>query len=431
MSSYKYLKTNLYNFSCDIFPYHRSLASKGTLETLKYLKKSNSSLKLVKTKSRKKVFDWIIPDEWNVKKAYIIDLKTGKKVLDYKNNNLHIVQYSVAINKKLSFDQLKKKLFFDKSKPNAIPFVTSYYKRDWGFCLKYNEYKKLKKISYFKVVIDSSHKKGHMYSGEAFFKGKSKKEILFSSYICHPSMANNEVSGIVVLNALIKYIQTKKNRYYSYRFSLAPETIGSINFIKKNLKTLKKNLVAGFNISCVGDENHFSMVTSKQENSLADKALYHAIYKKKKFKMYSFLERGSDERQYCSPLLNLPYCNFSRSLYGKYNQYHSSMDNLQFISQKGLETSLETLTSIIDIFENGIYPKSKFICEPFLSKYNLYPTNVFKKNSSETNKMLRDFIAYSDGKTSIFDICNKINASLDQVREIVKLCKEKKIIDYK
>ena len=233
MITYKYLKKNLSKFSSDIFPHHRSLASKGTLETLKYLKKSNNSLKLVKTKSRKKVFDWVIPDEWNVKKAFIIDIKTGRKVLDYKNSNLHIVQYSVCINKKLNFNDLKKKLFFDKSRPNAIPYVTSYYKKDWGFCIKYNEYKKLKKNSSFRVVIESTHKKGHMYSGEVFFKGKSKKEILFSSYICHPSMANNEVSGIIVLNALIKFIQEKKNRYYSYRFSLAPETIGSINFIKK------------------------------------------------------------------------------------------------------------------------------------------------------------------------------------------------------
>ena len=425
--TFKYLKKNLYNFCKIIFPYHRSLTGEGTFKTLKFLKNYNEDLNIIKTKSGKKVFDWVIPKVWNLKDAYIKDLKSGKKIIDYKNNNLHIVQYSSNISKTFKFKDLSKKLFFDKARPGAIPFVTSYYKKDWGFCLKYNQYKKIKKTSY-KVVINSSIKNGFMNSGEAYFKGKSNKEILFSSYICHPSMANNEVSGIIVLNALIKYIQEKKNRYYSYRFSLAPETIGSINFINKYQKTLKKKLIAGFNISCVGDNNNYSMVPSKDDNTLADKALFQTIYKKKRFIKYSFLERGSDERQYCSPLLNLPYCNFSRSLYGKYKEYHSSEDNLKLISQKGLESSLECFIKIINTFEDGIYPISTIVCEPFLSKYNLYPANSYKKNKIETNKLLRDFIAYSDGKTNIFDICREINASLDELENIVNMCKKNKII---
>lgn len=430
MTNFTNLKKNLYYHAKLLFPIHRSLASPGTLETLNFLKKNNKSIKLIKTASGKKVFDWEVPNEWAVKKAFIIDKKTGKKIVDYKNNNLHIVQYSTNVNKTLNYKELKEKLFFDEKKPNAIPYVTSYYKKDWGFCLKYSDFKKIKNSS-FKVVIDSHHKKGSMYSGEAFIKGKSKKEILFSSYICHPSMANNELSGIVVLNALIKYVEQKRNRFFSYRFSLAPETIGSLNFIKRNLKNLKKNLIAGFNISCVGDEKRFSMLTSKQENSIADKALLSALFKKKNFIKYNFLERGSDERQFCSPLLNLPYCNFSRSLFGKYKEYHSSLDNLKIISQKGLETSLTCLTTIIDTFEKGIYPKSNNIGEPFLSKYNLYPSNIFKKNPNQTNKKLRDFIAYSDGKLSVFEICKKINCDLSEIQIILDICKNNNLINFR
>lgn len=426
--SFKYLKYNLYRFSKIIFPYHRSLTGNGTLKTLKFLKKYNNSLKLVKTKSGKKVFDWVIPQVWNLKEAYIKEINSKKKIIDFRNNNLHVVQYSTNVKRTLTLKELKQNLYFDIARPNAIPFVSSYYEKNWGFCLKYNQFKKLKKNLKYKVEINSSIKNGYMISGEALFKGKSKKEILFSSYICHPSMANNEVSGIVVLNALMKFIEEKKNRYYSYRFSLAPETIGSINFIHKNYNLLKSNLIAGFNISCVGDDKNFSMVPSKDENTLADKALYQTIYKKKNFKKYSFLERGSDERQYCSPLLNFPYCNFSRSLYGKFKEYHSSLDNLDFISQKGLETSLDCMITVINSFEKGIYPISNIYCEPFLTKYNLYPTNSFKKNNKQTNKLLRDFIAYCDGKTNIFDICKKINVSLEEIETIVEICEKNKLI---
>lgn len=244
-------------------------------------------------------------------------------------------------------------------------------------------------------------------------------------------MANNEVSGMVILNALIKYLSEKNNRYYSYRFSLAPETIGSINFIKRNFKSLKKNLIAGFNISCVGDNKRFSMVESRLGNTLPDKALHSALFKKKNFSKYNFLSRGSDERQYCSPLLNFPYCNFSRSLFGKYKEYHSSLDNLNFISQDGLEKSLECLLLIINTFEKGIYPLSLNYCEPFMSKYDLYPSNSFKNKFLKKSKMILNFIAYCDGKTDIFDICKKINCSLDEIEEILDICKNKKLVSFK
>ena len=196
-------------------------------------------------------------------------------------------------------------------------------------------------------------------------------------------MANNELSGPAVISKLANYISKKKNLRFSYRFVLLPETIGSICYLKKFTKNLKKNVICGFNISCVGDNKNYSIISSRQGNSLADISLLEKIKRKKNFKFYSFLERGSDERQYCAPGIDLPICGFSRSKYGEYKEYHTSEDNLDFINRKGLQSSFKILKSIVDSFENDFswysFPKSKFYCEPNLGKRNLYPNISEKK----------------------------------------------------
>jgi aminopeptidase-like protein len=428
-------KKKLWDIANILFPIHRSLNSPGNLKTLLFFKKINPKIKIVNYKSGKKIEDWQIPYQWTVNNAFIIEYKKNgggginkKKILDLKKNNLHIVQFSKSIDKKIDYLSLKKKIFFIAKKPNAIPYVYSFYKKDWGFCMTYKQFQKLNKKNIYHVKIDSAFNKGVMPTAEAKFKGRSEKEILFSTYICHPSMANNEVSGMVVTNAILKYISEKRNLFYTYKFLLAPETIGAIAYINKYKKSLVKNLIAGFNISCVGDDKAFSLLTSKDNNSLADLALKAAIFKKKKFKQFSFLDRGSNERQFCSPLLNLPFCNFSRSLYDKYEEYHSSLDNMNFIKQEALEESLDLLVTIIDAFEIGIYPKSNFIFEPFYSKYNLYPMNCFGSTKKEKNKKLRDFVAYCDGTKNIFEICQIIDLDLTEVLKILRVCKNLKIV---
>ena len=417
----------MYEWIKDLFPFHRSLLGIENLKTLKYLKKINNNLQIKYFKSGKKVFDWIIPDEWIVKEAYFID-KNRKKYCDVRENNLNIVQYSAPINKTLNKKELIQNLYSIQKQPNAIPYITSYYKKNWGFCIKDKIKKKLPNGK-FKVLIRSKFKKGKMYYGEILKKGGSKKEIFFSTYICHPSMANNELSGPALNIAISKYLNFnyKKSRF-SYRFVFIPETIGSISYIHKNKNALKKNTIAGFNCSCVGDNGIYSYTSSRTENSLADRALKASLINKKS-KYYSFLDRGSDERQYCSPGIDLPLCGFSRSRYGSYKEYHTSLDNLNFVSQKGLNNSFKIIKNIIDAFECSLYPKTKYLCEPKLDKRGLYDYISIRENYED--KRIKDYvniITYCDGNFSIFDIAIKLNINLEKVINSIKILKKKNII---
>ena len=226
----------------------------------------------------------------------------------------------------------------------------------------------------YRINIDSQFKKGYLNGTHAIIRGKTKKEIFFSSYICHPSMANNELSGPILLNAVLDYLKRNyKKPYYTYRFVLMPETIGSIAYLSKNYKHLQKNVIAAFNLTCVGDNKNFSMVESRNGNTISDKALKCQIIKKSKHRIYSFLNRGSDERQYCSPGINLPMATFCRSKFGNYKEYHTSLDNLKLVNEKNLNDSLGVITNIIKSFEIGLYPKLNIKCEPMMSKRKLYP----------------------------------------------------------
>jgi len=255
----------------EMFDLCRSITGKGIKKSLNLIKKKFKKLSIYKIKSGSIAFDWKIPPEWNIKKAYILD-RNKKKIIDFKNNNLHLVNYSIPINKILKRDELLKKIYSLPAQPNAIPYVTSYYKRDWGFCCNYNTKKKLlkdyKKDDFFKVVIESSHnQKGYLNYGEIYLPGKSKQEILISTYLCHPSMANNELSGPIVSMSLIKYFKKKKLNK-SLRFIFIPETIGSIAWIAKNYNHIKNNIIGGYNLSCIGDEKNYSFVESKDKKSL-------------------------------------------------------------------------------------------------------------------------------------------------------------------
>ena len=309
-------KNTLIKFAKKLFPIYRSLTGRGNRKTLKILKEKVHELKIHKVKSGLKYFDWKVPMEWNIKSATIKDVKKNI-IIDFKNNNLHIVGYSEKIKKKLSLNKLKKKLFYIKDKPNLIPYVTSYYKKFWGFCLTYNQYRKLKDKNYY-VEIDSEHKKGHLNYGEIIIRGKSKKEVFISTYICHPGMANNEISGPTIAIHLASWIK-KRNNFYTYRFVFLPETIGSIIYIKKNFKKLQKNVCFGLNLTCVGDDRAFSFLPSKHKYLYIDRLVRRVLNNQKiKFKEYDWLTRGSDERQYSSPNIDLPFVSIMRSKYGTY-----------------------------------------------------------------------------------------------------------------
>ena len=407
----------------DLFPFCRSLTGEGNRKTLKYIKNINSKFLIKFFKSNEKVFDWKIPEEWKINEAYFKD-DIGKKYANFKKNNLYVLNYSQPINKKISLKNLKKNIFTLKNKPKSIPYVTSYYKKRWGFCLDYNTFKNLKDSNYL-AYIDSKLFKGKMNYAELKIKGKSKKEILLCSYICHPSMANNELSGPLVLLALSKILKPSK---YTVRIILIPETIGAISYINKNIIHLKKNLVAGFNLSCVGDNGPFTLISSIEENTYADKIAVRIMQSRKKFKKLSFLYRVSNERQFGCQNLDLPFVAISRTRPGDYKEYHTSDDNLNIISGNNLFDSMKCVLEIInEIQKNNIYIK-KTICEPFLTKYNLAETTGFINFKKKEEMNIRNIMSYVGKNYDLIDISKKLKIPLNELNLLIKKIEKKKII---
>ena len=423
------IENNIYNLMRKLWPLNRSITGQGTLDSLKILKGICKELNIKKVPSGTKVFDWVVPNEWSVTNAYIVT-PDNKRILDYKKNNLHLVSFSTKINKTINLKDLKKKLHTIKNQPNAVPYVTSYYKKNWGFCIKYNDYKKLKK-GFYKVCIDSSQKKGNLVYGELILKGKSKKEIFFSCYICHPSMANNELSGPCLMVFLASWIKQNYNNFFTIRIIFIPETIGSLVYLSKNRKKLKKNMKAGFNITCVGDNRDYSYISSRQGNGNSDNIAEY-VFKKlnKKFKKYNWNERGSDERNYCAPGIDLPVSTIMRSKFGSYPEYHTSEDKLgKVVTRKSLRNSFVLLKNLILAADNNCYPKTMHLGEPFMSKRHMYPT-ISKTHSNNSVKNIMNVISYCDGKTSAVAISEKCNISIKRTFEILKILKAKKIIKY-
>ena len=418
---------NCFQIIKDLFYTNRSLTGKGNLKTLKYIKKIIPKLKIKHFNSGEKYYDWTIPKEWNVKDAYIKDLN-GKKIIDFKINNLHLVGYSQSIRKIVKRKELIKHLHSLKKDKKNIPYVTSYFNKYWGFCLTHDKKIKLKDKEYF-VNIDTKFTNGKMHYGELIHKGKSDKEILISTYICHPSMANNELSGISVTTKLAEWICSKK-RKFTYRFIFVPETIGTIAYIKKNYEQIMKKTIGGYVVTCVGDAGKFSYMPSRAGNSISDRVIKYVFRKKKKpLREYSFNERGSQERQFCSPLLDLPIASIMRSKYGTFKEYHTSSDNLNFVNNKNLNESLSMYKNLITFFENNKISIASQFCEPMFSKRKIYPTLSFGRASSYI-KNFRNIIAYSDGKTFLFEIAKKAKIQLKKTNKISKFLENKKLIKY-
>lgn len=375
------------------------------------------------------VFDWSVPKEWNIRNAWIKDSK-GNKILDFKDNNLHVVGYSLPVNKKVNLEELKTIIYTQPEQPDAIPYVTSYYKERYGFCMTQNQKNNLKEDNYH-IFIDSELKDGSLTYGEIIIPGDSNKEVFLSTYVCHPSMANNELSGPAVAIYLAKWLKSLPIRRYTYRIIFIPETIGSITYLSQNLEHLKKRVIAGFNISCVGDNRTFSYVASRYGNTLADKVAKNVLrFYYPEYKEYSFLKRGSDERQYNAPGVDLPVCAICRSKYGEYPEYHTSKDNLDFISPEGLAGSFDVYKQCIIALENNYKYKVKVLCEPQLGKRGLYPT-ISQKGSSKVVKTMTDFIAYADGNNDLIDIGNIIGVPVEELVPIIKNLIDNDLIEVK
>ena len=419
-------ENQIYDLCCELFPINRSITGAGVRETLSILQRELPDLNIHEIPSGTNCFDWIIPDEWNIKDAYIID-PDGNKIIDFKENNLHVVGYSTPIDLTLSLDELKNKLYSLPDQPTAIPYITSYYERDWGFCISEEQKKNLKNGNY-RVFIDSEFTNGVMNYGELFLEGNSTDEVFLSTYICHPSMANNELSGPAVTTHIAKHLQSIKNRRNSYRFIFIPETIGSIAYLSKNLDHLKENMIAGFNVTCVGDNNNFSYLPSRNEKTLADKVALHVLnHLKINYKKYSFLDRGSDERQYCYPGIDLPVASIMRSKYGSYDEYHTSLDDLSFISMEGLNGAYNVYIKAIESLELNQRFKNIVLCEPQLSKRGLYPS-LSTKESNENVDTMMNLLTYIDGDSDLLSIAEKINKPIWELTEIIDSLKDSNLI---
>lgn len=402
----------MFGWARELFPVCRSLTGDGVRRTLSRIAELLPGLVVREVPSGTTCFDWTVPDEWNIRDAYVLD-ESGRKVIDFQRHNLHVVGYSEPVDTILGLGELQEHLHSLPGQPTAVPYVTSYYKRNWGFCLAHRD-RVLLKPGKYRAVIDSTLAPGHMTYGEFFLPGESEETILLSTYICHPSMANNELSGPVLAAALAGE-RRKKRRRFSYLVLFLPETIGAIYYLSRHLEELRARVVAGFVLSCAGDDRCYSYLPSRTGGTLADKVLLHVLQNRHPgFTRYTFLDRASDERQYNAPGADLPVIPFARSLYRRYPEYHTSLDDLSVISPRGLQGSFDTLRACLDILEGNYRYRCVHPCEPRLDRHGLYPSLSIKEGYGREVDTLIDFLAYCDGAADLLDIAEKIGVPAEQ-----------------
>ncbi len=423
MKNQKQIGQEIHSFIEQLFPICRSITGDGVRETLEIISQK-IPVNICEVPSGTKVFDWTIPEEWNIKDAYIINPE-GKKIIDFKKLNLHVVNYSQPINKKISLEELKKHLHTFPAKPDWVPYKTSYYKKDWGFCIAENQLKTMKEGTY-NVVIDSSFSKGSLTYGEFFIKGETEEEVFISTHICHPSMCNDNLTGIAIATFLADFL-LKGKRKYSYRIIFVPATIGAITWLSQNENKLKK-IKYGLVAALLGDSGNFNYKKSRVGNAEIDKIVEYVLQTSGyEFRLHNFSPYGYDERQYCSPGINLPLGRLTRSQNNEYEEYHTSADNLDFVKPQYLEESYRIFLSIINIIENNkkyinLFPKG----EPQLGKRGLY--NSVAGNIKEKELAMLWILNYSDGENDLLDIAIKSKLDFNLLVSTAQLLEEHNLL---
>jgi aminopeptidase-like protein len=411
-----------------LWPICRSLTGNGVRESLAILNEV-VPLEIHEVATGTPVFDWTIPMEWNLRSAQLIN-PNGEVIADMQINNLHVVNYSIAQHGQFTFEELQGRIYTLEEQPDVIPYITSYYKPHWGFCLAHNEWLKQPREGKYTVAIDASLEPGFLTYGECVLPGVTKEEILVSTYVCHPSMANNELSGPIVTAGLYQRLAALSSRKYTYRFLFAPETIGVIAYLQRVGQQLKQNLIAGYVATTCGDRGPLHYKCSKRGDSLADRAALHVLqFSNKEYHVLPFSVGGSDERQYCSPGFNLPVGSIMRTPYQRYKEYHTSGDNLDFVSSASLLDTIDTYYEVMMALElNDTYYCEVQFGEPQMGKRGLYPSaNAPNIDRHYVHRMMH-FLTYCDGTMDVLEIANLRNESIALYAPIIQACKDAGLI---
>jgi len=411
----------IYELAQQLYPICRSITGNGVRDTLRLLARC-IPLETHEVATGTQVFDWTVPREWNIRDAYIKD-PNGRRVVDFRQSNLHVIGYSTPVRTTLSLEELKKHIFTLPNQPDLIPYRTSYYAEFWGFCMAHNHLLELADGEY-EVMIDSSLTDGSLTYGEFLHRGETEDEVLLSAHVCHPSLANDNCSGLALLTHFAETLAHRQTRY-SYRFLFAPGTIGSITWLARN-ESMVDRIKHGLVVSCVGDGGGPTYKKSRRGDAQIDRAMTHVLrHASPKGSILDFSPYGYDERQYCSPGFDLPVGLFQRSQFGMFPEYHTSADNLDFIRPEHLEASYQMLAAAIDIIENNcshinVNPK----CEPQLGRRGLYTAIGGDKDAPAKSMAMLWVLNLSDGKHKLLDIAEQAGIPFAMIREAAELLSE-------
>lgn len=408
----------MYELIQRLYPLCRSITGEGTRETLQIIAE-HIPLKVHEVPTGTKVFDWTVPEEWNIEEAYI-ETEAGERIIQFSNLNLHVLNYSTPVDQVVDFEELQDHIFTLPEQPDVVPYRTSYHKRQWGFCMSHRQFKELNTRAKYHVRIDSTLENGALSYGECYIRGEKKDEILISCHICHPSLCNDNLSGIAVATYLAKLLSTLSTKY-SYRFLFIPGTIGSITWLSRNTDHVY-NIKAGLVLTLLGDNGNFTYKRSRRGNTLIDHIVERLLKdSSNEYEIRDFSPYGYDERQYCSPGFDLPVGRLSRTPHGEFPEYHTSADNLQFVHADKLAESYRFVAKICNLIEQAeVYMSLNPYCEPQLGKRGLYKS-VGGQNAQQDYQMaLLWLLNLSDGNHTLKDIADQAGLPLELIQETAK-----------
>ncbi|MBV8216079.1 MAG: DUF4910 domain-containing protein [Verrucomicrobia bacterium] len=410
-----------------LYPICRSITGNGVRRSLRVLREI-IPLAMREVISNTPVFDWTVPDEWNIRDAYIMN-EAGERVVDFRKSNLHVLNYSVPVNRMMSLAELRPHLFTIPEAPRWIPYRTSYYQKDWGFCLAQQQLDRLKDGEYH-VYIDSTLHPGHLTYGEFRIQGQTDDEVLISCHSCHPSLCNDNLSGMVIAARMALLLQGTSPRY-SYRFVWVPGTIGSITWLALN-EAILPQIKHGLVLSCLGDPGKFTYKRSRRGDAEIDRTVEHVLaHSGNEFNILDFAPYGYDERQYCSPGINLPVGCFMRTPNGCYPEYHTSADDLSLVTPTALGESLVQLLRVIRVLEeNRPYLNLNPTCEPQLGRRGLYRQMGGAKDRAMLEMAMLWVLNFSDGEHDLLDIAVRSGIPFEQISQATQSLREAGLLDW-